>query len=610
MFAAPVVRDKTVAPGGPSAGREAGDAKGAAAEAEAGDAKDASGDGSSGDAKGATAESATAESATAESATADSGTAESATGDAEDAPAGPAADTRKRSGSVDADTELVAVNFAGVPPAEPVARNRPVPAAVSTAKAKADSPAVAPALGTPSGRSSVQSDFGQSGSGPRPAAQSVMPPPPLDLLAQLTNTPAPPPSPTRTLVRRLKIWTPLVALLGLVLLAAQILRPLPEPVLSFDKAPSSYTFGGGELSIPWPGEGQAAVTVAGSGAVETFGKQKPVPTASIAKIMTAYVILRDHPLKKNEKGPLITVDAQTVEDGKAPDESRIEGLRVGQTFNQHDMLKMLMIPSGNNIGRLLARWDSKSQRQEPFIKKMNDAAKDLGMKDTVYTDPSGLEKETVSTAVDQLILAEAVMKFGAFREVVALPNADIPGFGRIYNNNDPLIMAGLSIRGIKTGSNTPAGGTLSWAAYKTVDGKDQLILGTMMDQHAPPPDPNGANSLVLVQERSKKVIAEVREALTSATAVKKGQVLGHVDDGFGVRTPVVATKSLKAVGLVGQKLKLTVRGDGETISPTAKAGTVVGELTLGTGAAKRKVPVALDADLVEPSFRTKLTRLG
>ncbi|MFI1864714.1 D-alanyl-D-alanine carboxypeptidase [Streptomyces jumonjinensis] len=600
MFAAPVVRDRTVAPGGPSAGREAGDAKGASGEAEAGDAKDASADGSSGDAKGATA---------------DSATAESATGDAEDAPAGPTADTRKRSGSVDVDTELVAVNFAGPPPAGPVARKRPVPAAVSTAKAKAGSPAVAPAPGTPSGRSSVQSDFGQSdsgqsGSGPRPAAQSVMPPPPLDLLAQLTNTPAPPPSPTRTLVRRLKIWTPLVALLGLVLLAAQILRPLPEPVLAFDKAPSSYTFGGGELSIPWPGEGQAAVTVAGSGAVETFGKQKPVPTASIAKIMTAYVILRDHPLKKNEKGPLITVDAQTVEDGKAPDESRIEGLRVGQTFNQHDMLKMLMIPSGNNIGRLLARWDSKSQRQEPFIKKMNDAAKDLGMKDTVYTDPSGLEKETVSTAVDQLKLAEAVMKFGAFREVVALPNADIPGFGRIYNNNDPLIMAGLSIRGIKTGSNTPAGGTLSWAAYKTVDGKDQLILGTMMDQHAPPPDPNGANSLVLVQERSKKVIAEVREALTSATAIKKGQVLGHVDDGFGVRTPVVATKSLKAVGLVGQKLKLTVRGDGETISSTAKAGTVVGELTLGTGAAKRKVPVALDADLVEPSFRTKLTRLG
>ncbi|MDX3853429.1 D-alanyl-D-alanine carboxypeptidase [Streptomyces sp. AK02-01A] len=526
------------------------------------------------------------------------------TGDSANTSAGPASNTPDGAGDPDADAgTLVAVNSMAPPqatPPEPAADNRPELDA-SMPPAKAETAATDQAPGTFSGQDGAGTPA--EGQGPEQDAR-----PPLDLLAQLTNTPAPPASRTRTLARRIKIWTPLVALLVLVFLTVQILRPLPEPAFVLGETTSSFTVEGSRLSIPWPAKGQAAVTVVGSGTIGTSGEEKPVPTASIAKIMTAYVILRDHPLQKDEKGPQITVDAQTVEDGKSEDESRIEGLDAGQAFGEQDMLKMLMIPSGNNIARLLARWDTGSQDETAFVGKMNDAAKALGMKNTIYTDPSGLDKETVSTAVDQLKLAEEVMKSDAFRAIVALPNADIPGLGRIYNNNDRLIMAGLSIRGIKTGSNTPAGGTLSWAAYKTVDGKDRLILGTMMEQRATGADPNGANSLVLVQDNSKRVIEAVRNALTSATAVSKGQVLGYVDDGLGGQTPVVATEDLKAVGVPGQKLRLTVsNGD---IPRTAKAGAVFGELAVGTGAEAHKVPVAFKTDLTEPSLGAKLTRLG
>lgn len=435
--------------------------------------------------------------------------------------------------------------------------------------------------------------------------------PPLDLLAQLTNTPPPAETPLRTVVRRFKIWTPLAVLLAIVFVVAQAVRPLPNPTLTVGDAKSSFTFEGGKLSIPWPSQGQAAIKVVGSGDLGTFGPQKPVPTASVAKIMTAYVILRDHPLKKDEKGPQIEVDDKAVAEGGSTDESRIEGLKANQKFNEQDMLKMLMIPSGNNIARLLARWDTKSANEGAFVKKMNAAAKELGMKNTTYTDPSGLDPKTVSTAVDQLKLAEAVMKFDAFRPIVAMTNADIPGLPeRINSNIDNLLLAGLSIKGIKTGSSTAAGGTLSWAAYKTVDGKDRLILGTMMDQHFKGLDPNGANSLTLVKDNSQKVIEAVRDALNSATAVKKGQVVGYVDDGLNGRTPVVATKDLKAVGVPGQKLELSVGDGGKTIPHTAKAGTQVGMLTVGNGQSMQKVPVALQQDLVEPSFGAKLVRIG
>ncbi|MGW6822510.1 serine hydrolase [Streptomyces sp. NPDC055005] len=436
------------------------------------------------------------------------------------------------------------------------------------------------------------------------------PRPPLDMLAQLTNTPPPAETPRRTALRRVKIWTPIVLALAGCFAGAQLMRPLPEPKLV--AADSAHTIDG-QLTLPWPTEGQGAIRVPGSGDIAVFGEQRPVPTASVAKVMTAYVILKDHPLAKpTDKGPDITVDAAAVADGTSEDESRIEGLTAGAKYSQQDMLKMLMIPSGNNVARLLARWDSGTDSQDAFVAKMNAAAAELGMKDTVYTDPSGLDKATVSTAVDQLKLAEAVMKNDSFRAIVKLPNATIPGLPKpIYNNNDSLLTAAdLSVKGIKTGSSSAAGGTLLWASFKSVGEETPLILGTMMDQHADGPDLNGGDSLTLVKENSRKVIDAVRKALASTPVIHKGQVVGHVDDGLGGRTPLVATKDLNAIGVPGQRLRLTLGGGASKLPHTAKAGAEVGVLTVGDGDGAKTVPVAVGVDLAEPSFGNRLTRLG
>ncbi|MEY2227224.1 serine hydrolase [Streptomyces sp. BF23-19] len=443
---------------------------------------------------------------------------------------------------------------------------------------------------------------------PAPAA----PLPPLELLADLTNTPPPAETPRRTAVRRVKIWTPILLLLVGAGAGAQLLRPLPAPQLV--AAETDRTIGG-QFSVPWPAKGQGAVRVSGSGDIGTFGEQKPVPTASVAKVMTAYVILKGHPLRKADPGPDITIDAKTVADGNSDHESRVEGLTVGQKFSQQDVLKMLMIPSGNNAARLLARWDTGTDSEAAFVAKMNAAAKELGMTNTTYTDPSGLDSGTVSTAVDQLKLAEAVMKDEVFRSIVALPNASIKGLStRLENNNILLTSQGLSIRGIKTGSSTPAGGALMWAAYKSIDGKDQLILGTLMDQHVDGPDEDGGNSLKLVLANSKTIIEGVRTALASAPVIRKGDVVGHVDDGLGGRTPLVATKDLNVIGVPGQQLKLSLKAGADAgagagpLPHTAKAGSEVAVLTVGSGEGARSVPVAVKDALVEPGFGTRLTR--
>ncbi|MFE1558509.1 D-alanyl-D-alanine carboxypeptidase [Streptomyces sp. NPDC058734] len=448
---------------------------------------------------------------------------------------------------------------------------------------------------------------------PQPAQRPVLEPtretplPPLELLAELTNTAPPPETPRRILTRRVKVWTPIVLLLGGGIAGAQMLRPLPAP--TFVTEQTSHTLEG-STTIPWPAKGQAAVRFPGSGVISTFGEQKPVPTASVGKVMTAYVILKNHPLRKNEPGPGIEIDAKAVAEGKSEDESRIKDLTLGQKFSEQDMLKMMMIPSANNIARQLARWDSGND-EAAFVAKMNAAAKELGMRDTTYTDPSGLDAGTVSTAVDQLKLAEAVMREEAFRQIVELASSPVKGRTQAVDNNNTLLsVRGLGAVGIKTGSSTPAGGTLMWAADKKVGGESPLILGVMMEQRVDGPDPNAAKSLELVLNNSRKIIEAVRNTLAPATVIRKGQPVGHVSDGLGGSTPLVAAKDLTVVGVPGQQLRLSLGAGAKPLPHEAKAGTEVGVLTVGDGLGAKTVPVAVGTDLVEPSFGARVTRLS
>ncbi|HEY9370776.1 D-alanyl-D-alanine carboxypeptidase family protein, partial [Streptomyces sp.] len=433
--------------------------------------------------------------------------------------------------------------------------------------------------------------------------QQPMPPlPPLDLLAELTNTPPPPPSPLRTFTRRIKIWTPLVVLLLIVFAVVQLVRPLPQPTLSLSAAPA-FTFEGGELKMPWPTEGQGAVEVEGVGSMGEYGAQKPAPLASVAKTMTAYVILRDHPLKGEQKGPEIPIDAKAAAEAGNTHESRAP-VKKGQEYSEKELLQLLMIPSANNVARLLARWDAGSEAA--FVEKMNAAAKELGMTSSTYTDPSGLDSTTVSTPRDQLKLAKAVMQYDVFREIVNMPNVTVEGIpGRIENNNSILLEEGVS--GIKTGSSTPAGGNLLWAANTVVDGQIRRVVGIVM----------GAKDAAILDDKLKlsiayslKLIQQAQKDVTSASVIRKGQVVGYVEDGLGGRTEVVATKELKPIGWPGLKVHLELTDGGKAVPHAAKAGTVVGQVSVGVGTGKVSAPVALKSDLAEPGFGTRLTHLG
>lgn len=436
--------------------------------------------------------------------------------------------------------------------------------------------------------------------GPERTTQQPLPPkPPLDLLAELTNTPRPPETPLRTTVRRVKIWTPLVLLLAVVFAIVQNVRTLPTPTLELT-AEDSYSFDGSKIDIPWPAEGQAALDVQGIGSFGSSGDQKPVPIASVAKVMTAYVILRDHPLKSGAEGPKITID-QTAEDQSQAGQESTVNVTAGDSITQREALESILIASANNVARLLARWDAGSEKA--FVEKMNAAAEDLGMTNTTYTDPSGLNDTTVSTAVDQVKLGKKAMEEPAFREVAAMMSYD--DYKGVNHSNWNQIVGKNNVVGIKTGTTTSALGNLLFAAKKEVNGETRTIVGAVVRQPA-----GGVDNTILsaALTAGDELIRAAQGALESATIIKKGAVVGYVDDGLGGRTAVVATKDVTAVGWSGLTVKLTFAAD--DVPHTAKAGTKVGTLTVGDASAGAvAVPVALQNDLVEPGFTDKLTRI-
>ncbi|PSM42963.1 D-alanyl-D-alanine carboxypeptidase [Streptomyces dioscori] len=260
-------------------------------------------------------------------------------------------------------------------------------------------------------------------------------------------------------------------------------------------------------AISWPEQGQTSILVEGLGAegdLGTRGTREPVPIASVTKVMTAYVILREHPLRAADAGPDITVDQQAADESVLSGESTVPVER-GLRLSERHALELMLIPSGGNIARMLARWDVGSE--EAFVGKMNRAVRALGMANTTYTDASGIAPTTVSTSADQLKLARRVMHDAAFRSVLAMKESTVPGVsGPVRTTNTLLGQDGVV--GGKTGSSTPAGGNLMWAATAPDrSGHDRLILGVVLHQQAGTSSEQGLRAVLAA---SRELVSTVR----------------------------------------------------------------------------------------------------
>jgi serine-type D-Ala-D-Ala carboxypeptidase (penicillin-binding protein 5/6) len=206
-------------------------------------------------------------------------------------------------------------------------------------------------------------------------------------------------------------------------------------------------------AVRWPQQGQGAI-VLGNGRLEASPHEQPVAIASLAKVMTAYLTLERYPLSGAQDGFTITVtaaQAQAEAQDAAQDQS-VVAVRAGEQLTERQLLEALLIASGNNIAQMLAAQVAGSQTR--FLADMNAEARALGMDHTTYTDPSGFDPSTVSTAADQLRIFRQAMRHPAFHQIVSMADVTLPVAGTLTNYN-PLIAEGYAG---KTGSDSAAGG--------------------------------------------------------------------------------------------------------------------------------------------------------
>jgi D-alanyl-D-alanine carboxypeptidase (penicillin-binding protein 5/6) len=232
-------------------------------------------------------------------------------------------------------------------------------------------------------------------------------------------------------------------------------------------------------STVWPADGQAAVQI-GRSQIQAGPNQHAAPIASVAKVMTAYLVLRDHPLRPGEAGPSITLtDADVADtDRRAGQRESVVPVAAGEQLTERQALQALLLPSANNIAAVLARWDAGSE--DRFVARMNAAARSLGMADTRYTDPSGYDDATVSTAADQVRIVVRAMREPVFASIVATRSATLPVAGTVHNTNTLLGENGFV--GVKTGSDDAAGGCFAFRAIIRMRGKRTSITGVVLGQ--------------------------------------------------------------------------------------------------------------------------------
>jgi serine-type D-Ala-D-Ala carboxypeptidase (penicillin-binding protein 5/6) len=233
-------------------------------------------------------------------------------------------------------------------------------------------------------------------------------------------------------------------------------------------------------AVSWPADGVSAVGITGYGVTDGPGATRQVPIASVAKLMTAYVILQDHPLSASGSGPDITVEPSEAAEypSQVADGDSLVAVAAGETLTERQALEALLLPSADNMAWVLARWDVGSQAA--FAARMNAAARGLAMTGTRYTDPSGLDPSTTSTAADQVRLGIAAMRVPALAAITAESTAVVPVAGLVSNTNALLGQDGIV--GLKTGSTAAAGGCLLVAAWQEVNGHSILIVAATFGQ--------------------------------------------------------------------------------------------------------------------------------
>ncbi|MCW3038946.1 MAG: D-alanyl-D-alanine carboxypeptidase [Solirubrobacterales bacterium] len=280
------------------------------------------------------------------------------------------------------------------------------------------------------------------------------------------------------------------------------------------------------------------------------------PIASTTKLMTALVAL--------EKLNLDDVLAQ-VPYNPAGAES-LAGLRAGDRMSVADFIRGLLLPSGNDAAETLAVRTAGSR--SAFVKLMNQRAQQIGLKNTHFETPVGLDTAgNYSSASDLAALTLVLRMNGFFRETTNRPDADLKVRGgrtiHVVNRNT-LLRRAAYVNGAKTGHTNQAGYCLVGSATRDGVTVVSVVLGTGSEEA------RDRNSLRLLRYGLQRyhVVAAVRRDQPLATAGVRYR------DGTTLR--LVASRTVERTARRGEKLSTTLVGVPDEVEGPLAKGTRLG----------------------------------
>ena len=217
------------------------------------------------------------------------------------------------------------------------------------------------------------------------------------------------------------------------------------------------------------GESALLVEINSGQIVYEKNSTKRIKIASLAKIMTAVVAL-EH--KKVEDEILVSQKAATVGEN-------IMGISEGETYSLEELMYGLVLNSGNDAAYAIA--EGIAGDVETFVKWMNMKTKELGLNDTYFVDPSGLNDESYSTVEDLVKLSRYAMQKEEFRKIAGTVSIELPYSEKhkyLYlENQTNLLTTYPGVAGIKTGYTEEAGYCL--VTYTKNEGKE--LIGVVLN---------------------------------------------------------------------------------------------------------------------------------
>jgi D-alanyl-D-alanine carboxypeptidase (penicillin-binding protein 5/6) len=304
---------------------------------------------------------------------------------------------------------------------------------------------------------------------------------------------------------------------------------------------------------------------------------RQVPVASLTKLMTVLVTL-----ERSRLTDQVTISPYAASVG----ESSVH-LRTGERLTVRDLVEACLIQSANDAAWALAGHVGRGN-VDRFILMMNRRARRLGLADTNFVRPDGLDAAgQVSSARDVTKLARILMQKPVVRQIVAKRDSTIAGGRRLHTWND-LLGVFPGVIGVKTGHTTAAG----WSEVAAVRGPGVTVYATVI----------GSPARSIRNGDLVELITWGLARFRVVSVISADRVYARAETPYGRdHLSLVAPRSTRRAVLVGRRLVERVVAP-EGVELPVRKGQKLGEVRVyERGQLLARSPLVAARSLAEPS---------